>query len=226
MSAPNNKMVKSKHRSTWLNLILDYGPVVAFFIVYRRESPAHHDQSIAEVAAVIKGTVAFMIAAVAAVAFSLIKFRRVSPMLWLSTALILFFGGLTVFLRDSFWIQVKPTAIYVIFGVALLGGWLRKQALLKVLLESAFEGLDDSGWMILSRNWGWYFLCLAVLNEVLRYFFNVHNQNFELWLKAKLYLFLPASFLFTFAHIPMLLRHGLGSEEEIKAVIADEPPTA
>jgi intracellular septation protein len=221
MTAPK----RAKHPSTWLNVVVDYGPVVAFFVVYRWASPAHHDQSIAEVAAVIKGTVAFMIGAVVAVAFSLFKFHRVSPMLWLSTALILFFGGLTVFLQDSFWIQLKPTVIYVIFGVALLGGWLRGRALLKVLLETAFEGLDDAGWMILSRNWGWYFLCLAVLNEVLRHFFNVHNQNFELWLKAKLYLFLPASFLFTFAHIPMLLRHGLGAEDET-TVLTNEPPTA
>jgi intracellular septation protein len=221
MTAPK----RAKHPSTWLNVVVDYGPVVAFFVVYRWASPAHHDQSIAEVAAVIKGTVAFMIGAVVAVAFSLFKFHRVSPMLWLSTALILFFGGLTVFLQDSFWIQLKPTVIYVIFGVALLGGWLRGRALLKVLLETAFEGLDDAGWMILSRNWGWYFLCLAVLNEVLRHFFNVHNQNFELWLKAKLYLFLPASFLFTFAHIPMLLRHGLGTEDET-TVLTNEPPTA
>ncbi len=222
MSLPQTR---PRRASTWLNVVVDYGPVVAFFVVYRWASPAHHDQSIAEVAAVIKGTVAFMIGAVVAVAFSLFKFHRVSPMLWLSTALILFFGGLTVFLQDSFWIQLKPTVIYVIFGLALLGGWLRGRALLKVLLETAFEGLDDAGWMILSRNWGWYFLCLAVLNEVLRHFFNVQNQNFALWLQAKLYLFLPASFLFTFAHIPMLLRHGLG-EDPATAIIADEPPTA
>ena len=121
--------------------------------------------------------------------------------------------------------QLKPTVIYLIFGVALLGGWLRGRALLKMLLETAFEGLDDAGWLILSRNWGWYFLCLAVLNEILRHFFNFQNHNFGLWLQAKLYLFLPASFLFTFAHIPMLLRHGLGAED-VNAVIADEPPTA
>ncbi|MDP9056687.1 MAG: septation protein IspZ [Pseudomonadota bacterium] len=215
----------TRHHATWLNVVVDYGPVAAFFVVYRLASPAHHDQTIAEVAAVIKGTVAFMVGAVAALAISLFKFRRVSPMLWLSTALILFFGGLTVFLHDGVWIQLKPTVIYLIFGVALLGGWLRGRALLKMLLETAFEGLDDAGWLILSRNWGWYFLCLAVLNEILRHFFNFQNHNFGLWLQAKLYLFLPASFLFTFAHIPMLLRHGLGAED-VSAIISDEPPTA
>ena len=221
-------MTASRKSSTWLNVVVDYGPVVAFFVVYKWASPAHHEDSLAEVAAVIKGTVAFMIGAVVALTISLVKFHRVSPMLLLSTALILFFGGLTVFLHDGVWIQLKPTVIYLIFGVSLLVGWLRGRALLKVLLETAFEGLDDAGWMILSRNWGWYFLCLAMLNEILRHFFNFENHNFGLWLQAKLYLFLPASFLFTFAHIPMLLRHGLGAEPDdiVDTAISGEPPTA
>jgi intracellular septation protein len=156
---------------------------------------------------VIYGTVAFMVGAVIALMFSWMKFRRISPMLWLSTALIVFFGGLTVFLHDQFYIQIKPTAIYLIFGLALLGGWLKGKALLKILLEAAFEGLDDRGWMLLSRNWGWFFLFLAALNEGFRHFL-----SFSGWLQAKLYVFLPASFIFTFAHMPMLLRHGLASD--------------
>ncbi|MDE2303761.1 MAG: septation protein IspZ [Sphingomonadales bacterium] len=221
MTAPVDK----PHPATWLNFAVDYGPVVAFFVVYRIAAPADHQQSLAEVAAVIKGTLAFMASAVAALAISLMKFRRVSPMLWMSTALILFFGGLTVFFHDGVWIQLKPTVIYLMFAVALLGGWLRRRALLKALLETAFEGLDDAGWMILSRNWGFYFLFLAALNEVLRHYFNFQNHNFGLWLQAKLYLFLPLSFLFTFAHVPMLMRHGLGTEAAGEA-IASEPPTA
>ena len=90
---------------------------------------------------------------------------------------------------------------------ALLGGWLKGKALLKILLEAAFEGLDDKGWMLLSRNWGWFFLALAALNEGFRYYL-----TFAGWLEAKLYVFLPASFIFTLAHMPMLLRHGLAAE--------------
>jgi hypothetical protein len=45
--------------------------------------------------------------------------------------------------------------------VVLLGGWLKGKALLKYLLEAAFEGLSDEGWLKLSRNWGVFFLFLA-----------------------------------------------------------------
>lgn len=214
MSAPADKPVK---RSGWANIIVDYGPILLFFLVYRHYAPSDKTASLLEVTAVIYSTVAFMVAAVIALVFSLVRWRRVSPMLWLSTALIVFFGGLTVLLHDQFFIQIKPTAIYLMFGLALLGGWLRGKALLKILLEAAFEGLDDAGWMLLSRNWGWFFLFLAALNEGFRQWL-----SFSGWLQAKLYAFLPLSFLFTFAHMPMLLRHGLAREAESE--VASHPP--
>jgi intracellular septation protein len=205
-------------KSGLVNLLIDYGPILVFFLVYRHYAPKDH-ASLAEVGAVVYGTVAFMVAAVIAFVVSLVRFRRVSPMLWLSTALIVFFGGLTVLLRDPVFIQIKPTAIYLMFGLVLLGGWLKGRALLKTLLEAAFEGLDDAGWMLLSRNWGWFFILLAALNEGFRHFL-----SFGGWLQAKLWVFLPASFLFTFAHMPMLLRHGLaaGAEEEAETTTPHE----
>ena len=69
-----------------------------------------------------------------------------------------------------------------------------------------------SGWLKLSRNRGVFFAFLAVLNEVL-----ANTLTFQSWLAAKLWVFLPLTFLFTFTQLPMLLRHGLsleGAEEE------------
>jgi len=154
-----------------------------------------------------------MVSAVIALVVSKWKLGHVSPMLWLSTGLIVVFGALTMALNDPFYIQIKPTAIYLLFGGALLIGVTRGKALLKILLETAFEGLSDRGWHLLSRNWGLFFLLLAALNEGFRHFL-----SFGGWLQAKLWVFLPLSFLFTFAHMPMLLRHGLGREDEDEAI--------
>ena len=205
-----------KAKSGLLNLLVDYAPIAVFFGVYRYNAPANHE-GIGEVAAVISGTGAFMVAAVIALVVSKWKLGRISPMLWLSTVLIVGFGGLTILLRDPVWIQVKPTAIYVLFGVVLLIGVMRGKALLKILLEAAFEGLSDAGWLKLSRNWGVFFFALAVLNEVLR-----AQLSFGDWIAAKLWVFLPLTFLFTFLQIPMLLRHGLAQEAEPE-VLSDPP---
>jgi intracellular septation protein len=140
-------------------------------------------------------------------------------MLWFSTALIMGFGALTIFFGDPTFVQLKPTIIYAVFGVALLGGFFMGRALLRILLEAAFEGLSEQGWLKLSRNWGVFFLALAGLNEVLR-----AQMDFEGWLWAKFWVFLPLTFLFTFTQIPMLLKHGLSFEDRDEP-FKNEPPT-
>lgn len=197
---------KAKPKSGWLNVLVDYGPLLVFFLVYKSYSPSDPDP-ILEVAAMVRGTIAFMVAAVAALAFSRFKFGKVSPMLWFSTVLIVGFGTLTVFFGDPTYVQLKPTIIYIVFGIALLVGYWRKVALLRILLEAAFEGLSEEGWLRLSRNWGLFFFALAALNEFLRWYL-----DFGGWLAAKLWVFLPLSFLFTFTQIPMLMKHGLSLE--------------
>jgi intracellular septation protein len=205
-------MGMEKKKSGWLNLLVDYGPLLVFFLIYRHYLPSDKENAVGEVFAVMRGTGAFMAAAIIALGISKWRLGKVSPMLWLSTALIVGFGGLTILLHDPFYVQIKPTAIYILFAVILLLGYWKGKALLKTLLEAAFEGLDDKGWMLLSRNWGYFFLFLAALNEALRQWL-----SFGDWLAAKLWVFMPLSFLFTFSQIPMLLKHGLGEKGEEEA---------
>ncbi|QFT77466.1 inner membrane-spanning protein YciB [Erythrobacter sp. THAF29] len=207
-----------KAGSSWLNVAVDYGPLLVFLAVYRLNAPDDPNPA-GELLAIIYGTGAFMVAAVTALLISKWRLGRVSPMLWFSTALIVGFGALTIFFGDPVFVQLKPTIIYTAFGVVLLAGYFMGKALLRILLEAAFEGLTDEGWLKLSRNWGVFFLVLAVLNEALRTY-----MSFEGWLWAKFWVFLPLTFLFTFANIPMLLKHGLDVGEE-DDVMKNEPPT-
>ena len=209
---------EKKKTSGWLNLLVDYGPLLVFFAVYWLYAPENKEDGLGTVFAVVRGTGAFIVAALAALVASKWLTGAVSRMLLLSTALIVGFGGLTVLLRDPFYVQIKPTALYLFFGLMLLAGYLRGKALLQWLLEAAFEGLSDEGWLKLSRNWGIFFLFLAALNEGLRAWL-----SFGDWLTAKLWVFMPLSFLFTFTQLPMLLRHGLSVGEE--AEVMENPPT-
>ncbi|MFT4055791.1 MAG: inner membrane-spanning protein YciB [Novosphingobium sp.] len=208
---------EKKPKSSWLNLVVDFGPLLVFFLAYRHFSPEGDGNPIATVTAVIKGTIAFMIATVAALIVSKWRLGHVSPMLWLTTVLILGFGALTVVFRNAIFIQLKPTAVYLMFSAVLFVGLWRGKAMLKYLLQAAFEGLDDTGWLKLSRNWAWFFLVLAVLNTVL-----VYTVSFDMWLQAKLWGFTVLSFLFTFSQLPMVLRHGMG--ESAKEEMIENPP--
>lgn len=213
---------KPKPKSSWVNLLVDYGPLLVFFLAYRHFKPDGGDAGLAEVVAVTKGTAAFMVATVVALIVSKLRLGKISPMLWLSTVLILGFGTLTVLLGDPFWIQVKPTAIYLLFAGVLFAGLAKGKPMLRYLLEAAFDGLSDEGWLKLSRNWAFFFLFLAALNEALRYFFNTANGNFEIWLQAKLWGVTTLSFLFTFSQIPMLLKHGLAVDDQTE--VEKNPP--
>ncbi|RPF72490.1 inner membrane-spanning protein YciB [Aurantiacibacter spongiae] len=209
----------ARRGSGWLNVAVDYGPLLVFFLVYRWYSPDNAaEDTPGEIFAVIRGTGAFIVASLIALGISKWRLGKVSPMLWLSTAMIVGFGALTIYFQDERFIQWKPSIVYALFAVVLLAGYARGKSLLKVLLETAFEGLDDSGWLKLSRNWGVFFIALCALNTVL-----IYVVSFETWLGMKLWLFLPLTFLFTFTQVPMLMRHGLAVEEK-EEVVEDTPP--
>ena len=186
----------------WLSPLLDFGPLLAFFAANwlgsSKTDPTRGP---------LIGTAVFMVAIIAALIVSKVKLGKVSPMMWVSAILVTGFGALTLWFRDPSFIQLKPTLIYLLFAAILFGGLLRGKALLKYLLEYAFDGVDDAGWKKLSRNWALFFVLMAGLNEVLRYFF-----AFDTWLAIKTWGVTILFFAFNMTQIPMLIRHGLKLE--------------
>lgn len=180
-----------------LSLALDYGPLIAFFIAFKLTN-------------VFTGTAVFMVAITIAVVVSKLKLGRVSPMLWLSAILIVGFGALTIWFHDPKFIQLKPTIIYSGLGALLLGGFMLGKPLLRYVLEAGFEGLNDRGWMVLSRNWGLFFIAMAVLNEAM-----VRNLSFDTWLALKVWALVPLSMVFGMAHIPYMMKNGLATDPPV-----------
>lgn len=180
-----------------LGLALDYGPLIAFFVAFR-------------IWGVFVGTGVFMAAMVVAILVSKWKLGRVAPMLWISAILIVGFGALTIWFHDPRFIQLKPTIIYAGLGTLLLGGVMLGRPLLKYVLEAGFEGLHERAWIALSRNWGLFFLAMAILNEIL-----VRQLSFDTWLAVKVWALIPLSIAFGIAHVPYMMKNGLGAEPEI-----------
>jgi intracellular septation protein len=193
---------KPKPHPGW-TLAIDYGPLLVFFVAFRFTDA-------------FGATAAFMVAISIALVVSAWKLGRVSPMLWLSAILVIGFGALTIWLHDQRFIQIKPTAIYLLLGGLLVGGVVIGKPLLKYVLEAGYDGLSDRGWMVQSRNWGLFFLTMAALNEVLR-----ATVSFETWLTIKVWALPILSFVFAAANIPFMMKHGLGEPPA-----ADPPPSA
>lgn len=185
-----------------LSLALDFGPLLVFFLSYKGAGWLWGVDN--PLTAMMFGTATFMGAIVIAVIVSKVKLGRVSPMLWLSALLILFFGGLTIYFHDQRFIQIKPTIIYAFFALMLFAGLARGKPLLKYLLQAAYDGLTEEGWRKLSRNWALFFVAMAIANEAMRL-----SMSFDAWLAVKVWGVTIVSLIFAAANIPMLLRHGL-----------------
>lgn len=195
----------------WLNFAIDFGPLLVFFLTYKFSSGG--TGAFAATTGAIKGTVAFMAAIIVAMIVSKWKLGRISPMLWMSSILVLGFGALTIWFHDERFIVMKPTIIYAAFAVLLLGGWLLKKPMLKYLLRSALEGVTERGWLLLSRNWGLFFAALGVANHVMYELIQAKQMSFDLWLTIKVWGVTALSFLFTLTQVPVMLKHGLAVTE-------------
>ncbi|GAA4009317.1 septation protein A [Sphingomonas humi] len=182
-------------------LLIDFGPLLVFFLV----------NALAPVPPLVKifvATGAFMVAMIAAVAFSAIRYRSVSPLLWFSGFMVVVLGGLTLWLHDETFIKLKPTIYYLLVSSLLGFGLWKDKPLLKIVLGSAYPGLDEEGWRKLTRNWALFFLFMAALNEAVW-----RNSSTDFWVGFKLWGAIPLTFLFAAANVPMLLRHGLTAEQ-------------
>lgn len=182
-------------------LLIDLGPLLIFFL-------ANFFAPVPSALKFIVATIAFMVAMVAAMLFSAIRYHRISPLLWFSGVMVVILGTLTVWLHDRTFIQMKPTIYYALVSVLLFFGLATDRPLLQRVLGSTYPGLDEAGWSKLTRNWAIFFACMAVLNEAVW-----RNTSWDFWIGFKLWGALPLTFLFAAANIPMLMRHGLMKED-------------
>ena len=187
--------------STGATLALDYGPLLLFFL-------ANFFAPVPGPLKIFAATGVFMVAMLTAMLVSQLRYGRISPMLWFSGVMVVLFGGLTLWLHNDTFIKIKPTIYYLTVAALLLFGLKTGRNLLKVVLGTAYPGLLERGWYLLTRNWILFFGCMAAANEAIW-----RTSSTDFWAASKLWLFIPATFIFTAANIPMLLRHGLALDE-------------
>lgn len=169
-------------------LALDLGPLVIFFAAFK-------------FAGFFAATAAFMVAIVAALAIGWALEKKLSPMPLFTAVMVLIFGGLTLYLENKTFLKVKVTVIYAFFSLILLGGLLFNRLFIKYVFAQAFD-LTDKGWRRLTWRWAIFFICLAVLNEIVW-----RNTSDDVWVSFKVWGIIPLIFLFALAQTPLVMRH-------------------
>lgn len=174
-------------------LAFDLGPLAVFFGTY-------------EFAGIFAATATFMVAVLVALAASYAVERRVSPVPIFTAVLVLIFGGLTLYLKNAVFIKMKPTVLYALFGFTLLGGLAFGHLFIKYVFATAFE-LTETGWRKLTYRWGFFFLLLACLNEIVW-----RNFPEPTWVKFKVFGIIPLIALFALAQTPLVMKHEVKTE--------------
>lgn len=188
-------------------LLIDLGPIIVFVVSFNilQRIEATRDN------AVYLATGIFIAATLAAIAYCRIKQGRIPPVLIVTGVLVVGFGGMTLLLRDRTFIQIKPTATYLFYTVAILASLAIKQNVWKLLFGHAFQ-LPDRIWTILALRWAGFFFVMALLNEFIR-----ATQSFEVWLNTRPFLVFPLVLLFAAINTPIVLKH---------AIDEDAPPSS
>jgi intracellular septation protein len=134
-----------------------------------------------------------------AVHYALVRKLPIMPLV--SGAVVVVFGGLTLWLDDELFIKLKPTIVNTLFGLVLLAGLFFGKPLLAVVLDSVFE-LTEEGWRKLTFRWAMFFLVLAALNEIVW-----RTQTTDVWVSFKVFGIMPLTVAFALAQTPLLMRH-------------------
>ena len=127
--------------------------------------------------------------------------RKVSPMLWASLAIIVVFGGLTLYLRDKTFILWKPTVLYWLFGAVLAGAALFGRNLIRALLSEQMR-LPEPIWARLNWSWVGFFAFMGVANLYVAF-----NYSEKIWATFKLFGGMGLMFLFVIAQSFVLAKY-------------------
>lgn len=152
-----------------MKILSDFLPIVLFFLVFK-------------VAGIYAATATAMAATVGQIGWTWWRTRHIPPMQWISLALILVFGGATLFLHNPMFIKWKPTILYWLFAIVLLGAriFLRKN-LIRELLAAQMQ-LPESVWVRLNAVWALFFTVMGGLNLWVAYQFSEATWvNFKLF---------------------------------------------
>ena len=206
------KAKRGKLQSPWLKFGVEMGPLILFFFANPR--PNLFEPAVAPFlpppvlsgpnAGLFTATLVLMAAVALALAVSFVSTRRLPAVPLMTAALVLVFGGLTLYLQDATFIKMKPTVLYAAFGLALIGGLAMNKPVLPVIFDSAMA-LTERGWRLL---WGGFFFALALLNEIVW-----RTQSNDTWVAFKFPGIFLLIVLFSGAQVPLIARHKLSDEE-------------
>ena len=176
---------------SFIKFIADFGPLLIFFTIYYKSG---NNLSVA-----IPPLIIATIIAVVAIYF---LEKKIPYIPLVGGFIISLFGLLTLYFNNPVFLYMKPTIINVIFAVTLIiGKTFFNRNFLEFFFKAAFQ-LDELGWNKLNNRWAYFFIFLAILNEIIW-----RTQPETTWVNFKVWGILPLTFIFTASQLPLINKH-------------------
>ena len=176
-----------------IKFIADFGPLLIFFTVY-----FNGDNDLRS------AIPPFVIATLIALVVIYFLEKRIPMVPLTSGILITLFGGLTLYFNNKIFFYMKPTIINLLFaGILFFGQYVTKKNLLKIFFQNKLN-LKNEGWKKLNYYWIYFFLFVAILNEIVW-----RTQSELFWVNFKVWGLLPITILFTASTLPIIKKYKL-----------------
>ncbi len=178
-----------------MKTLLDLLPAIAFFAAYY-------------LGGIYAATIAIVVAlAVTVIGFKLLDGRwHKAHLVALLVSVVL--GGVTLALHDPAFIKLKPSIVYGVFALALLGSHFFGDKVLLQRLPQKMLVMPDPIWKRVNFAWAMFFVFCAVLNYLV-----AQHLDEALWVKLKVFGFSVLMIVFMLAHLPFIGRYVVHAEE-------------
>ena len=178
---------------SFLKFITDFGPLLIFFTIYYKSG---NNLSTAIPPLIISTLIA--------VAIMYFVEKKIPYVPLIGAIVISLFGGLTLYFDNPIFIYMKPTIVNIIFaGILIVSNIYFNKNFLKLFLQTAFQ-LNDEGWKKLNFRWAYFFIFLAILNEIVW-----RTQPETTWVNFKVWGMLPITIIFTAMQLPLISKYKL-----------------
>lgn len=190
-----------------IKMALDLGPVILFFILYFQLRDREFLIGGTEYSGFIIVTAIF-IPLIALSTYLLYRMTgKIAKMQIMTLILVVVFGGLTIWFNDERFFKMKPTMIYLLFGISLGLGLLQGKSYMASMMGEVLP-LKPEGWMILTRRITAFFFALAILNELIW-----RNFSTDTWVTFKTFGLTAAVFIFFMTQGGVLARYSISDDE-------------
>jgi intracellular septation protein len=152
-----------------MQLLFDFFPLIAFFVAYK-------------FADIFVATGVLIVAVMVQTTIQWIRHRKVSSMVLISAALVLVFGGLTLWIHDEAFIKWKVSIVNWLFAAGfLISQFVGERPMIQRMLEGNVT-LDRPLWIRLNMMWTAFFLALGFINLYVMF-----NFSTDVWAKFKVF---------------------------------------